>query len=63
MKDLLVPGSDTDLDRQLVERLRAFHRSEAALGERLKPMDRVVVEGSLWTGAAVLLWIVAAILS
>ncbi len=59
----ITAGSDAELDRKLVERLRDLGESDAARDECFAPLGGVVLEAILWIVAATVLWIVVALWS
>jgi len=56
----IIAASDTQLDQDLVERLRAMANPEAGRDECFESLGSVFVESALWVSGAAVLWIVAA---
>jgi hypothetical protein len=59
----IVAGTESQLDRDLAERLTALRLRENVHDECLEPLGRVATEALLWVFAATLLWVIAAIWS
>jgi hypothetical protein len=58
--ELIKPGSDAQLDRVLVERLRTLGEPNEAQDECLAPLGTIKAEAALWLAAAAMLWVLAA---
>jgi hypothetical protein len=58
--ELIKPGTDQELDRVLVERLRILGEPNEAQDECFAPLGAIRVEAALWLGAAALLWALVA---
>ena len=57
----IIGASETQLDRDLAERLRVVDNPTSERGECFEPLGSMLVEAALWVGAAALLWITAAL--
>ena len=57
---LIEPGSDAELDRVLVERLRTLGERSETQDECFAPLGAIKVEAALWLGAAAMLWVLVA---
>jgi hypothetical protein len=58
--ELIKPGSEAELDRVLVERLRTLGEPSETQDECFAPLGRISVEAALWLGAAAMLWVLVA---
>jgi hypothetical protein len=58
--ELIKPGTDQELDRVLVERLRTLGEPHEAQDECFAPLGAINVEAALWLGVAALLWALVA---
>ena len=58
--ELIKPGSDAELDRVLVERLRALSEPTETQDECFAPLGAIGIEAALWLGAAAMLWTLVA---
>jgi len=58
--ELIKPGSDAELDRVLVERLRALGEPSETQDECYEPLGAIRVEAALWLFAATIVWVFVA---
>jgi hypothetical protein len=56
-------GTESQLDRDLAERLTALRLRENIHDECLEPLGRLATEALVWVCAATLLWVIAAVWS
>jgi hypothetical protein len=54
--ELIKPGSDAELDRDLVERLRTLGEPSETQDECFEPLGGIVLEAVLWLSAAAIFW-------
>jgi hypothetical protein len=59
----ILAGTESQLDRDLAERLTALRLRENIHDECLEPLGRLATEALAWVCAATLLWVIAAMWS
>jgi hypothetical protein len=59
----ILAGTESQLDRDLAERLTALRLRENIHDECLEPLGRLATEALVWMCAATLLWVIAALWS
>jgi hypothetical protein len=59
----ILAGTESQLDRDLAERLTALKLRENIHDECLEPLGKLAIEAVVWVCAATLLWAIAAVWS